>query len=110
MSRITNPFVGQLVWVVANGQACRRIYGGPSPLYNGHVMKVPGVAEGQNSYYVDHLFVFERKSDILALQLDAARKAYEQAAASVPLIEQDYLNALKAEQVADHAEVANQFA
>lgn len=102
MSKIENPTLGQLFWTVTNGQICQRIYGGPSPLYNGHVLKIPGAAEGQNSYYVDHLFAFEKKSDILAIHLEAVRKAAEQAAAKVPLVELEYRNALKIEREAEH--------
>ncbi len=107
MSKIENPSLGQLFWTVTNGQICQRIYGGPSPLYNGHVIKIPGVAEGRNSYYVDHVFAFEKKSDILAIHLEAARKAAEQAAAKVPWVELEYRNALKAEREAAYTEQAD---
>lgn len=100
MSEIKSPAIGQLFWTKVNGQICQRIYVGPSPHYTGHVLKIPGAAEGQNTYYVDHLFAFEKKSDILAIHLDSARKAAEEAAAAVPKIELEYRNALNAEREA----------
>lgn len=110
MSKIENPSLGQLFWTVTNGQICQRIYGGPSPLYNGHVIKIPGAAEGQNSYYVDHVFAFEKKSDILAIHLEAARQAAEKSAAEVPLIELEYRNALKTEREDEYAKQADMVA
>lgn len=103
MPRITNLQIGQMFWTDTNGQVCQRIYAGHSPLYNGHILEIPGMKRGANSYYETYLFAYEHKSDILALHLESARKAAEEAAAKVPWLELEWRNALKAERDAQYA-------
>ncbi|EMN3634432.1 hypothetical protein R3Q56_006733 [Pseudomonas aeruginosa] len=97
MARIKEPEIGQMIWTVANGQICQRIYAGPSKLYNGHVLEVPGYS-GQATYYVDHLFAYEQESDILHLQLESAREAVSQAKQRLASLEIRYREALMKEQ------------
>lgn len=103
MARIMNPQIGQMFWTVTNGNICQRIYAGRSPLYNGHILEVPGMKRGANSYYETYVFAYEFKSDILALHLESARNAAEEAAAKVPWLELEWRNALKAERDAQYA-------
>ncbi|WP_239386112.1 hypothetical protein [Stutzerimonas stutzeri] len=85
-----------MIWTVANGQICQRIYAGPSKLYNGHVLEVPGYS-GQATYYVDHLFAYEQESDILLLHLQSAREAVLQAQQRLASLELRYQETLMRE-------------
>lgn len=97
MARIEKPKSGQMIWTVTNGEVCQRIYVGPSQLYNGHVLKVPGYP-GQATYYVDHLFAYEQESDVLLLHLQSAREAVSQAKQRLASLEIRYREALMKEQ------------
>jgi len=96
MARIEKPQSGQMIWTVTNGEVCQRIYVGPSKLYNGHVLEVPGYP-GQATYYVDHLFAYEQESDILLLHLQSAREAVLQAQQRLASLELRYQETLMKE-------------
>lgn len=100
MPRIKQPEPGQVFWTLVNGQICQRVYVRADEAYNGHVLKFPS-AEG--SYFESHLYAYEHKSDILAIQLETARQQAEEAVARVPHAELAYRNALREERDAAFA-------
>ena len=107
MPRIKQPEPGQVFWTAVNGQVCQRIYVRVSNDETGHILKFPDI---EGSYFVPYLHAYEHKSDLLALQLDAARKQAEQAVARVPHAELAYRNALRDERDAAYAAAAGQAA
>ena len=74
---------------------------------NGHVLKFP---DFDGSYFETYLYAYEHKSDLLAQQLESARKQAEEAVALVPHAELAYRNALRDERDAAHAASAEQTA
>ncbi|SIQ98497.1 hypothetical protein [Aquipseudomonas alcaligenes] len=101
MARINQPEIGQAFWTLVNGEICQRVYGGPVG-DDGHLLRFVGSEPASGGYYESHLFAYEHKSDLLHIQLEAARRQAAEAAARVPLLELTWRNALKAEREAQY--------
>lgn len=100
MPRIKQPEPGQAFWTVVNGQICQRIYVRADEAYNGHILKFP---KADGSYFESHLYAYEHKSDLLAIELESARQQADEAVARVPHAELAYRNALREERNASYA-------
>ena len=92
--QITDPVPGQEVWTSVNGKAEKRIFIGPGE-NGGFILALP--EKPCQKYYVDTLWLFANKSDILKVWLDAKAAQIERLRAEYPVEELEYRNQLKAE-------------
>ncbi|BAO53057.1 hypothetical protein KPP23_030 [Pseudomonas phage KPP23] len=96
--QITRPIPGQEVWTSVNGKAEKRVFVGPGE-NGGFILALPD--KPCQKYYVDTLWLFAKKSDILKVWLDAKAEQIERLRAEYPREELEYRNQLRIESCED---------
>ncbi|MFK4136559.1 hypothetical protein ACI2KR_30465 [Pseudomonas luteola] len=101
MARIHQLLPGQLFWtMVINGEVCQRVYKKKSEDHPGHILMPPS-QDSNSGYYVENLFAYEHKSDILAIHVESAKKQLATAQENLDKAIKAYEKALQDEATED---------